>query len=98
MKAIYIKHCALKGTTPEKMIAKIMRESKLRGKERRSFPTLDRDLRSTRAYVEAYYRMNRGLFGDERVDLVNNRYFAGKLSESPTVWPEGPDVIVTVEE
>lgn len=98
MKAVYLKHCARKGTTPEKMIAKINRESSLRIKQKRVFPTVDQDLRSTKAYVEAYYRVNCGVFGHEPVGEVNGRYFGGKLSESPTEWPEGPDVILTTEE
>lgn len=54
----YTKHCARKGTTTEKMIAKIMRECGPLKRDPRVFPKSSKALESTYAYVSEYLRVN----------------------------------------
>jgi len=55
----------------------------------RVFPSSKVDLRSTKRYVKAYYRLNSDLdAGTSNVeDLFQN------LNTAPTTWPEGEDVV-----
>jgi hypothetical protein len=98
--AAHYMHAARKGTTPEKIIAKVMNECKRNAsaKPLRVFPCGKDDLRSTEAYVIAYYRLNSSRIGSvdkKTVDYVNSLFLP--LNTDTTTWPEGPDVIVTVE-
>lgn len=66
----------------------------------RQFPMNAKALASTKAYVEAYYRINfhselNGHAGGAE-DYV--RQLFGELSEQPTTWPETEEVEVEIQE
>ena len=64
----------------------------------RTFPKTADALANTRAYVEAYYRMNfhDQMQGHEGGSKAYVRDLFGELSTAPTTWPETDEV--TVEE
>lgn len=60
--------------------------------EPRVFPNNAEALTSTRAYVEAYYRMNNLVRLTPVPDYVRSLF--GELSTTPTTWPETDEIVV----
>ena len=89
------------GETQEAAIKRFMSTLKRRAKAEpsRQYPISAEALASTKAYVEAYYRIN---FKDELDGHVGGaqdyvRQLFGELSTNPTPWPETDEVEVEIQ-
>lgn len=67
----------------------------------RQFPCTAEALASTRAYVEAYYRLNeaalRGAYAEPSTPEYVRDLF-GELSTEPATWPETDEVTVEIDD
>lgn len=89
LQAVHRRAAAKRGKTPEQLLASELRRSLAKPAEKRDFPKNAAALKSTHAYVHAYYWLNKLLQLDRNgVDAL----FA-PLSEAPTAWLNGPEVV-----
>lgn len=89
---IYARHCARKGTTVAKMMAKIAREcsARLKRHDARVFPKILTSDCSTKSYVEEYYSRNFGSYTD--LNGYVEKLFA-PLNTAPVCYPDGEECI-----
>lgn len=78
----------------KRYMTKLKRDA--RKSEMRQFPNSSESLASTKAYVEAYYRINfhSEMNGHDGGTPDYVRALFGELSDSPTTWPETDEVLV----
>jgi hypothetical protein len=94
---VHYKVAARKGTTPEQLIARQMsamkQQSSLPGL--RTYPSGDVHLKSTHAYVHAFYALNHTTLYPSMAEYVDGLF--QPLNKTPTTWPQGPEVETQTE-
>lgn len=94
---VHYKVAARKGTTPEQLIAREMSALKRRAAAPalRTYPAGDANLKSTHAYVHAFYALNHTTFHPSMAEYVDGLF--QPLNKTPTTWPQGPEVETQTE-
>lgn len=89
----HYKVAARQGTTPEQLIARQMSSLKRQASSpgSRQYPAGDVHLKSTHAYVHAFYAMNHHTHHPQGVAAHVDELFQ-PLNKAPTTWPQGLEV------
>lgn len=89
---VHYKVAARKGTTPEQLIVREMSALKRQASApgTRQYPAGDRHLKSTHAYVHAFYALNHTTFYPSMAEYVDGLF--QPLNKTPTTRPSGPEV------
>lgn len=96
--SVHYKVAARKGTTPEQLIVHEMSALKRQASApgTRQYPAGDVHMKSTHAYVHAFYALNHKTFHPQGMPAHVDGLFQ-PLNKAPTTWPEGPEVETQTE-
>lgn len=95
---VHYRVAARRGTTPEKLIVREMSALKRQASApgTRQYPAGYVHLKSTHAYVHAFYRMNHHTLHPQGMPAHVDGLFQ-PLNKAPTTWPKGPEVETQTE-